>query len=154
MSGNPYVYIHMMIPRLEIERERIVPLREQYGNEVEPFIFEFYQVKVLIKLCDRIWQNPAYGIHALFAQCMLLVPQVKKCQSWVFVIYMPKNLSTNLCRRLRRLTVSYKGEVSLHFNLPSLYSYRTRSLLLWALVRLLYLDTARFIELLYVCSPF
>ena len=67
---------------------------------------------------------------------------------------MPKNLSTNLCRRLRRLTVSYKGEVSLHFNLPSLYSYRTRSLLLWALVRLLYLDTARFIELLYVCSPF
>ena len=63
---------------------------------------------------------------------------------------MPKNLSTNLCRRLRRLTVSYKGEISLHFDLPSLYSWRTRNPLLWALIRILNLDTARFIELLYV----
>ena len=31
------------------------------------------------------------------------------------VIFVKKNLSTNLCRRLRRLVVSYKGETSLHF---------------------------------------
>ena len=43
-------------------------------------------------------------------------------QSQVFVIFMSKRLSTNLCRLLRRLTVSYKGEISLHFDLPSLYS--------------------------------
>ena len=66
---------------------------------------------------------------------------------------MPKNLSTNLCRRLRRLTIYYKGEISLHFDLPSLYRCHTRSPLLWALIRILYLDTARFIKLLLVSSP-
>ena len=82
------------------------------------------------------------------------VPQVEKCQSPVFVIFMSKNHSSNLRRHLRRLTVSYKGEIRLHFDPHSLYSCRTRSPLLWALIRILYLDTARFIELLYVRSPF
>ena len=107
----------------------------------------------IIYICDRLRENPAYGIRALFAQCAFSVPQVEKCQSPVFVIF-KSNLSTNLCRRLRRLTVSYEGEISLHFDPPSRPSCRTRSPLLWALIRILYLATARFIELLYVRSPF
>ena len=75
-----------------------------------------------------------------------LIPQVEKYQSPVFVIFISKNLSTNLCRCLQRLPVNYKGEISLHFDLPSLYSCRTWSPLLWALIRIFYLDTARFIE--------
>ena len=103
-------------------------------------------------LCDRIWRNPAYGIRALFAQCAFLVAQVKKCQSWVFVIFMPKNLPTNLCHRLRRLTVSYKGEISLHFDLPSLYYCRTRSPLLWALIRIIYLDSSNYCTFAHLFS--
>ena len=98
--------------------------------------------------CDRIWENPAYRENAQAAQCALLVPQVKICQIRVFVIFISKNLSTNLCHNLRRVNVSYQGEISLHFDLPSLYGSCTRSPLLWALIRILYLDTARFMKLL------
>ena len=86
--------------------------------------------------------------------CVLLVPQVKKCESRRFVISMSKNLSTNLYHRLQRLTISCNG---LHFDLPSQYSCRTQSLLLWTPIRIPpagYLDTARSIKLLYVRSPF
>ena len=44
----------------------------------------------------------------------------------------------------------YEGEISLHFDPPSRYSHRTRSPLLWAVIRILCLDTATFIDLLYV----
>ena len=50
-----------------------------------------------------------------------------------FVIFMSENLSVNLCCHLRRVNVSYQGEISLHFNLPSLYSCGTWSPLLRAL---------------------
>ena len=53
-------------------------------------------------------------------QCVFLVPQVKICQSPIFVIFMSKNLSTNLCRRLRRINIGYQDERSLHFDLPNL----------------------------------
>ena len=95
--------------------------------------------------------------HGIWDPCAIRTMRVLSTTSQMsveFVIYMPKNLSTNLCHRLRRLTVSYKGVINLHFDLPSLYSYRTRSPLLWALIRILYLDTARFIEPLYVRSLF
>ena len=52
------------------------------------------------------------------------------------LLFMSKNLSTNICHRLQRLIVSYKGEISLHFDLPSLYSCRAQSPLLWALIRI------------------
>ena len=32
------------------------------------------QVARLWNICDRIWENPAYGIRALLAQCAFLVP--------------------------------------------------------------------------------
>ena len=64
------------------------------------------------------------------------------------------NNPSNCCRCLRRLVVLYKDKKSLHFDPPSRPSCRTRSPLLSALIRILYLDTARFIELLYVRSPF
>ena len=38
----------------------------------------------------------------------------------------------------------YEGEISLQFDPPSRHSHRTRSPLLWAVIRILYLDTARF----------
>ena len=98
-------------------------------------------------ICDRIWKNPPYGIRARFAQCAFLVAQVLICQSPGFVIYMSNNPSSNCCRLLRRLVV-------LHFDPPSRHSHRTRSPLLWAVIRILYLDTARFINLLYVRLPF
>ena len=66
----------------------------------------------------------------------------------------PFNYMCNCCHHLRRVNGSYQGQISLHFDLFSLYSCRTWSLMLWALTRIPYLDTARFIELLYVRSPF
>ena len=108
----------------------------------------------LFVICDRIWENPLYGIRARFAQCAFLVAQVQICQSPDFVIYMSNNPSSNCCRLLRRLVVLYEGEISLHLDPPSRHSRRTRSPLLWAVISILYLDTARFIDLLYVRSPF
>ena len=58
-------------------------------------------------ICDRLRENPAYGINAQVAQCAFLVPQVKNCQTSDFVISMSNNPSTNCYRRLRRLKVSY-----------------------------------------------
>ena len=69
-------------------------------------------------ICDRIWENPPYGINAQFAQCAFLVLLVKNCQSSDFVIYMSKNLSSNCYRRLRRLGVTYQGEISLYLHAP------------------------------------
>ena len=86
--------------------------------------------------CDRLWENPAYGICAQFAQCTFLVPQVKNYESPNFVTSVSKNPFSNYYRRLWRLAVSYKGEISLHFDLPSLYSCRTRSPLLRAIIRI------------------
>ena len=103
--------------------------------------------------CDRIWENPPYGIRARFAQYAFLVAKVEICQSPDFVIYMSNNPS-NCCCLLRRLVMLYEGEINLHFDSPSRHSRRTRSLLLWAVITIFYLDTARFIDLLYVCSPF
>ena len=77
--------------------------------------------------------------------CAFLVAQVQICQSPDFVIYMSNNPS-NCCRLLRRLVVLYEGETSLHFDPPSRHSHRTRNPLLWAVIRILYLDTARFID--------
>ena len=62
--------------------------------------------------CDRLRENPAYGINAQVAQCAFLVPRVKNCQNSDFVISMSNNPSTNCYRWLRRLNVSFKGEIS------------------------------------------
>ena len=105
-------------------------------------------------ICDRTWENPPYGIRARFAQFAFSVAQVEICQSPDFVMYMSNNPSSSCCHLLRRLVVLYEGEISLHFDPPSRHSHRTRSSLLWVVIRIFYLDTARFIELLYVHSPF
>ena len=63
-------------------------------------------------ICDRLRENPAYGINAQVAQCAFLVPRVKNCQTSDFVISMSNNPSTNCYRWLRRLNVSFKGEIS------------------------------------------
>ena len=86
--------------------------------------------------CNQICENTACCENAQVMQCTFLVPQVENCLSLVFVIFMSKNLSTNLCRRLWRVNVSYQGEISLHFDLPSLYSCRTWNPLLRALIRI------------------
>ena len=81
-------------------------------------------------------RNPPYVILTRFAQCAFLVAQVQICQSPDFVISMSNNPSSNCSRRLRRLVVSYKGEISLHFDPPSLYSCRVRSPLLREIIRI------------------
>ena len=96
----------------------------------------------------RIWENPPYGIRASSSGRNL-----SKVQILSYYI-MSNNPFSNCCHLLRRLVVLYEGEISLHFDPPSRHSRRTWSPLLWALIRILCLDTARFIELLYVCSPF
>ena len=58
-------------------------------------------------ICDRLRENPAYGINAQVAQCSFLVARVKNCQTSDFVISMSNNPSTNCYRRLQRLNVSY-----------------------------------------------
>ena len=115
-------------------------------------IKELIPITLACAICDHLRENLAYGIRALFAQCAFLVAQVV-CQSPDFVIYMSNNPS-NCCHLLRRPVVLYKGEITLHFDPPSRHSHCTRSPLLWALIRILYLGTARFIDLLYVRSPF
>ena len=60
--------------------------------------------------CDRIWENPPYGIRAQFAQCAFLVAKVEICQSPDFVIYVSNNPSSNCCRRLWRLVVHTKAK--------------------------------------------
>ena len=63
-------------------------------------------------LVTIVRENPAYGINAQVAQCAFLVPRVKNCQTSDFVISMSNNPSTNCYRWLRRLNVSFKGEIS------------------------------------------
>ena len=87
-------------------------------------------------ICDRIWENPPYEIRARFTQCAFLVAQVQICQSPDFVISMSNNPSSNCSRCLRRLVVSYKGKISLHFDPPSLYGCRIRSPLLREIIRI------------------
>ena len=87
-------------------------------------------------VCDWICENPACRKNAQVTQCAFLVPQVENCQSPVFVMFMSKNLSTNLCHHLQRVNVSNQGKISLCFDLPSLYSRHTRSPLLRALIRI------------------
>ena len=60
--------------------------------------------------------------------------QVEIHQSPDSVIYMSNNPSSNCCCHLRRLVVLYKGEISLHFDLPSQHSCCTQSPLLWGLI--------------------
>ena len=91
-------------------------------------------------------ENLAYGIRILFTQCTFQYLRSKNV-SLVFVVFVSKNLSANLRCRLRRLIVSSKGEISLQFDLPSLYSYHT-------LIRIPAPGLSRFIQLLYVPSPF
>ena len=57
-------------------------------------------------------KNPACHENAQVTQCTFLVHHVKNHLSPVFVIFMSKNLS-NLCHRLRRVNVSYEGEISI-----------------------------------------
>ena len=134
----------------EEKRHHVQPQRQCQQNPMKKQLAfkSQYQKDAAKKICytrtyyshkkEYMWPDlgkPGMSCHknVQAVQCALLVPRVKKCQSRVFGIFMSKNLSTNLCRRL---TISYKGEISFHFDLHSLYSCRTRSPLLWALIRI------------------
>ena len=81
-------------------------------------------------------RNPPYGIRTQFAQCVFLVAQVEICLSPDFVISMSNNPSSNCSRRLRKLPVSYKNEISLPFDPPSLYSHRVWRPLLGEIIKI------------------
>ncbi len=90
------------------------PLRQQMSHLS---LVRRTHTKVSI-ICDRICENPACRENAQVAQCAFLVPQVENGQCPVFVIFMSKNLSTNYCRSLRRVNISYQGEISLYLQAP------------------------------------
>ena len=79
-----------------------------------------------VSIYDRICKNPACRENVQVAQCAFLVAQVEYCQSPVFVIFMSKNLSTNCYHRIRRVDVSYQGEIKLY--LQALRSTLTQQL--------------------------
>ncbi len=114
-----------------------------------------------IYICDRICENPACRENAQVAQRAFLVPRVENCQSPVFVIFMSKNHSTNYCRSLRRVNISYQGEISLYLQAPRStqsvhlpYTEPVAKGVNWNSRSRAILDTARFVESLNVDSPF
>ena len=92
------------------------------------------------ELCDCPWDKPAYVIHAQFVQCVFIVPQAKSCQSPNFVTF--HIFFWCYCC----LFVSNEGEVSLHFDLPSVYNH-TWSLLLKAIIRVRVHRLSRYTEI-------
>ena len=62
--------------------DQLAKFERETSNDTEPSSGE------VATICDRIWENPPYGICARFAQCAFLVAQVEICQSPDFVIYM------------------------------------------------------------------
>ena len=50
----------------------------QSGRTIVDRIKEHQQAVKNIN-CDRIWENPTCRENAQAAQCVLLVPQIKKC---------------------------------------------------------------------------
>ena len=81
-------------------------------------------------ICD--W-NPACRESAQVMQCAFLVPQVESCQSPVLSYSCQR---TFLLTFAVRVNVTYQGEISLHFDLPSLYSCHTQCPLLRVLIRI------------------
>ena len=72
---------------------------------------------------EKTW--PAYCQNVPMAQCVFLVLRSKNVKVLtVFVIFMSKKLSTNLCDHLRRVNISYKREISLASS-PGPPSYST-----------------------------
>ena len=47
-----------------------------------------YDVVLYRHICDRLHENPPYGINAQFTQCAFLVPKVETYQISFFVIFM------------------------------------------------------------------
>ena len=78
--------------------------------------------------CDKIWENPAYWSNIFGTMRIFSIPQA---ESAVFVIFVLKNLSTNLC-----LCLCHRVSVSHHFDLHSLSSCCTQSPLLRTLIRI------------------
>jgi hypothetical protein len=117
--------------------ESYIFVRDGYSGEVGNTVMPRKNNQLIYEnVCDRIWENPPYGIRARFAQSAFLVAQVENYQSPAFVIYMSSNPSSNCSRHLRRLVVSYQGEISLHFDPPSLYSCRVRIPLLREIIKI------------------
>ena len=85
-------------------------------------------------ICDRIWENPAYCENAQVAQCTFLVSQVKNCQSPIFILFMSKNLSTNLPSPTDDKRKLPKPNKIRPLDLPRLCSCRVRSLFPRALI--------------------
>jgi hypothetical protein len=63
-----------------------------------------------------------------------------------FVISMSNNPSSNCSRHLRSLVMSFQGEISLHFDPPSLYSCRVRIPLLREIIKLRARGLSRYIS--------
>ena len=78
---------------------------------------------VYASICDRIRVNMAYWSGAHLVQCTFLVPHGRISSKCSFChICVKEPFYYNLCHRLRRISVSFEGETSHPFDLPSLSS--------------------------------
>ena len=112
----------------------------------------FYLVLVALKLMWLYLGKPGIRYKHANRAMHMFSTSGKNYESRKFVISMSKNPS-KCCRHLWRLAVSYKGEISHYFDLPSLYSCHTRSPLLRAIIlHTGYLITVDFlVPILHTC---
>ena len=61
-----------------------------------------YDCVLNIRLCDRLQENPAYGIYTQLAQCAFLKSQVSICQTLAFVYSYSETF-------LQLATITYEG---------------------------------------------
>ena len=112
---------------------------------------------IVVHICDSLRENLAWHMgSACYSRNVrfqyLRSKNVKvqflsySCQRTFLLTLLPSSTEAN--RKLQR-----RNKPS-YFDPPSRPSCCTRSPLLWALIRILYLATSRFIKLLYVRSPF
>ena len=87
------------------------------------FVWEFNTLVMIYSWswrCCGYYMWPDLGKPSMWDQCTICaILQVKNCQIPDFVISISKNPSSNCYRCLRRLGMSCKGEICLHFDLRS-----------------------------------
>ena len=87
---------------------------------------------VYVTVCDRTRHNCVAHVWRMH----VFSTSGQKIPKSSFVILVSKNLPTNCSHHLRRVNVSFWGEISLHSDLPSLYSCRVWSPLLREIIRI------------------
>lgn len=73
---------------------------------------------IIMSKCDQICKSIACHESVQVTQFTFLVLQVENRQNLGFVTLMSKNLSTNYCCHLQKVSISYQGEIILYLRAP------------------------------------